>query len=527
MKKLISMVLLAAMMAALVSGCGGDGGKADETYGGKIPSGTASDKKVADGKTAAAEGDEEPYEIIIELIGAGTAQEGTAEVEAAINEITLPAINCTVKFRELAISDHATQLGLLGTDGDRLDIIFVGYTTSMQTNVANGLLLPLNEYLDVYAPEMVAKAGKLMDACKIGDEIYCVPGNYYPAVTPMLTWDIETAEKLGFKCPENPEWSYDYLEKLYEAVKASGFDGYGFCAGDGVGVNITGYNMEKFGTSMMADGIYGCLPDMTKDTEIKNIFETPEYLNEVKKRREWVEKGYMMPDSLTNGTTMVAAMMARQILAGVAQGNATYVLSNKNLLGYEQGSEICGEAVYTGSSIPEYGLGVTVTSERPDKCVQLLNLIMTNADLANIMNYGVEGVHYVKVSDRIIDYPEGVDWSNAKWGAQIVSYGDSAEIYHRAPYTEEWYDTLAPYSAEEATPSIAFGYVFDTSSVKTQVAAVSSVVGEYNPGLMCGMVEDVDARVAEFIVKLEAAGINDIIAENQRQFDQWRAAKGK
>lgn len=521
MKKLISMLLLAAMVATLFTGCGGGGGtKTGDSTSGKSPSGTAADQTSADK-------DEEPYEIVIELIGAGAAQEGTKEVEAAINEITLPAINCTVKFRELAISDHATQIGLLGTDGDRLDIIFVGYTTSMQTNVANGLLVPLNDYLEQYAPEMLAKAGSLMDACKIGDEIYCVPGNYYPAVAPMLTWDIETADKLNFKCPENPEWSYDYLDKLYEAVKDSGFDGYGVCAGDGVGVSLTGYNSEKFGAAMGADGIYGCLLDMTKDTEIKNIFATPEYLKEVKKRREWVEKGYMMPDSLTNGTTMVAAMMARQVLAGIAPANATYVLNNKNLLGYEQGSEICGEAVYTGSSIPEYGLGVTVTSERPDKCVQLLNMIMTNADLANIMNYGVEGVHYVKVSDRIIDYPEGVDWSNCKWGAQIVSYGDSAQIYHRAPYTEEWYDTLAPYSAEGATPSVAFGYVFDTSSVKTQVAAVSSVVGEYNPGLMCGMVEDVDARVAEFNKKLEDAGINEIIAENQRQFDAWRAANSK
>ena len=152
-------------------------------------------------------------------------------------------------------------------------------------------------------------------------------------------------------------------------------------------------------------------------------------------------------------------------------------------------------------------------------------MIMTNADLANLINYGIEGVHYEKVSEHIIDYPEGVDASNVGWGIQIVSFGDSSQIYQRAPFTEEWYDTLDEYSAENAELSQAFGYVFDTTPVRTQVAAVSSVVGEYNPTLMCGMVEDVEARVEEFREALKTAGIDEIIAENQRQFDEWRASK--
>ena len=168
-----------------------------------------------------------------------------------------------------------------------------------------------------------------------------------------------------------------------------------------------------------------------------------------------------------------------------------------------------------------------MTSERPDKAVQFLNMVMTNPELANLMNYGIEGVHYEKVSEHIIDYPEGVDASNVGYGIQIVSFGDSAEIYQRAPFTEEWYETLDQYSAENAQLSQAFGYVFDSSSVRTQVAAVSSVIGEYNPSLMCGMVEDVEGRVEEFRAALKTAGIDDIIAENQRQFDEWRASKAK
>ena len=517
MKKFLSCALAMSMSAAMIAGCGGN---TSDT--GKQP---ADDQGAADNTNTAANENEEPYEVVIEMLGAGVAQAGTAEVEAAINELTVPAINCTVKFREIPIADHATQLGLLGTDSDKMDIVFVGYTTSMQTLVSNGLLVDIGDLLNQYGQDMLDKAGILMEACKINGGTYCVPGNYYPGTITSLAYDKEKVEEFNIQIPENPEDSYDWLRKYYQAIKDSDFDGYAITAGDGVTLSVTGHNIEKFGSSMGAEGIYGVLLDMEKDTEIVNIFGTDEYLEEVKFRRECWEKGYMVPDSLTTGTNLIGAMMARQIIGGPYPVNSTFVYNNKNLVGYEPGCIPMAEAVFTGSSIPEYGLGVTITSERPDKAVQLLNMIMTNADLANLMNYGIEGKHYEKVSDRIIKNPEGVDFSNAEWGMQICSYGDSAQIYHKVPFTEEWYDEVADYSIEKSVPSKAFGYVFNTDSVRTQVAAVTSVVAEFNPSLMCGLVEDVESRVAEFNAALETAGINDIIAENQRQFDEWLAAK--
>ena len=69
-----------------------------------------------------------------------------------------------------------------------------------------------------------------------------------------------------------------------------------------------------------------------------------------------------------------------------------------------------------------------------------------------------------------------------------------------------------------------FGYSFDASPVSTQVSAVSTVIAEYMPSLECGVVEDVEASVEEFRAALNSAGIDKIIAENQRQLDEWLAA---
>lgn len=523
MKKLISMLLIAAMTAALMAGCGDSGSK--DPGNGDTGSSGGSGQQNAEGGQASGDSGEAPYEIVVEMIGSGVAQPDTARVEEEINKITLPAINCTVKFREITIADHATQISLLGTDGDRMDIIFVGYTTSMNDLVSNGLLVGLGDLLEQNAPEMLEKAGVLMDACRIGDDYYCVPGNYYPALQDAIAYLPDIMNQYNIEIPENPEASYEYADKFYGNIKASSFDGYATTYGDGIYANILGKRMEKFGANMMADGVYGVLMDMSKDTQIVNIFETEEYLKECLKHKEWKDNGIIVPDSLTNGETMVGALMARKVCGSVAAVNATYLQNMKKITGSEMEGLIIGDTYLSGASIPEYGLGVTVTSERPEKAVQLLNMIMTNAELANLMNYGIEGTHYEKVSEHIIKYPDGVDFTNIGYGNQIVSFGDSSQIYQREPFTEEWYETLDNFSAENADRSQAFGYVFDSSAVRTQVAAVTSVIQEYNPALTCGMNDNVEERVQEFIAALKTAGIDEIIAENQRQFDEWRAAQ--
>ena len=68
------------------------------------------------------------------------------------------------------------------------------------------------------------------------------------------------------------------------------------------------------------------------------------------------------------------------------------------------------------------------------------------------------------------------------------------------------------------------------SSIAASVASalLSSTINEYLPGLQNGMYESEEATLAaidEFNAKLEAAGINDVIAANQAQLDAHIAAK--
>ena len=56
------------------------------------------------------------------------------------------------------------------------------------------------------------------------------------------------------------------------------------------------------------------------------------------------------------------------------------------------------------------------------------------------------------------------------------------------------------------------------------MAACTTVVAEYRDALLYGLV-DVDSYLEKFNEELKAAGIDEIIAEEQKQFDAWLAVQ--
>ena len=87
-----------------------------------------------------------------------------------------------------------------------------------------------------------------------------------------------------------------------------------------------------------------------------------------------------------------------------------------------------------------------------------------------------------------------------------------------APDTyEQWLKTN-----ESCKRSPAMGFAFDAANVADEITACAAVVDKYVPSLMLNL-GDQDALYAEFLAALDAAGLQDIIAEKQAQLDAWAA----
>ena len=156
--------------------------------------------------------------------------------------------------------------------------------------------------------------------------------------------------------------------------------------------------------------------------------------------------------------------------------------------------------------------------------MQLLNLMYTDPEVMNLLAWGIEGRHYQVLDNGMADFADGVNADNSGYnlnygwmfGNQFIAYvwnGDSPTIWQD---TDEW--------NKSARRSTALGFTFDSTPVKNEVAACTNIVNEFSISITSGLV-DPETTIPEFVKKLEASGIDKIIAEKQSQLNEWLANK--
>ena len=90
----------------------------------------------------------------------------------------------------------------------------------------------------------------------------------------------------------------------------------------------------------------------------------------------------------------------------------------------------------------------------------------------------------------------------------------------------EGYDDLIKYLSSIAVLN-KFGAVsLDYSSVQAELAAVNQVVQQYGYPINIGIVDDVDAAIAEYRKQLKAAGIDRLLAVVSQQMEAYYLKNG-
>ena len=168
------------------------------------------------------------------------------------------------------------------------------------------------------------------------------------------------------------------------------------------------------------------------------------------------------------------------------------------------------------------------SSERPDKAIQFLNLLNSSAELTNLLEYGIEGEHYEVNPDGTINTEKNANYNQNNW----LMFGD----YNKMPFSEVLVGPtgLSPDAFKEGKQkwndntvlSPGYGFSFDPTSVKTEIAALDAVTEQYEKVIGNGTV-DTDSLVKKFNDALYAAGLQKVMDEKQRQLDAWLAASTK
>lgn len=498
MKKTLAMLLAVMMLAALLAGCGSSSSETAEV-------------------SSEIDKEEAPYKVSIQFVGLFEENKDVEKVEEALNAITLEKINCTVDIVPVFIGDLPTTTSLGVAGGEKLDIVAVGLTSPMDNMVSQELLLPLDDLLAARGQDALKVTEHVSRAQKINGVTYAVSGYPYAAMCGSFVYNKTMADEWGLEMFDGMT-----IEDLTAAAAVAHEHGvYMTSYGNSSQIN---YKFQLGGDYFGTSGAFGGILDPANSTTIVNVFDSQEFRNFWKQNKDWYDKGYTPSDMLTDSTS-IQELFANQKLFGTATAFTTNQLATWVNPNFEVGIVKTSEPIVSTAGAREFMLGIAANCQRPDKAMDLINLIYADPDVANLLMYGVEGLDYVAVegTQNVITRDGTPNADRNGYYAGFVHYGDPTMLKVVAPLTDSYpADTKA--FENEAKMSLTFGYDFDGSAYSAEAGAIASILEQKLPALNAGAVADVDAAVDELVAALNAAGMADIIAANQASLDAWLAA---
>lgn len=508
MKRLLASMLLMVMVLSLITACG----SANKNNSGS-----------EDNNKEAAAGDLREKDLVkLNIVMMSTNKDDKDEVIEAINKITREKLNIEVDITFIAYGNYVQQTTMMLSSGKGVDILPV-YMTPLATVANNGQIIPLTKLLDKYGQDLVKAIGPdYLESGRVGDDIY------------GITTGRDLAKAYGFQMRKDLADKYDIdyaniktLDQLEEALMTIHKNEPNIIpVVPPNGELVRNWGWDTFGDDMTNLGV---LMNFGKELEVVNLYETDFYKNFVTRMNRWYKNGLIMKDAINNTEITGTLLKAGTAFGGFANLKPGFDVQESRNYGLDIVVSEIVPAYSTTSDVQMTTWAISNGSKKPEAAMKLLNLMYTDPEIVNLMIYGIEGKHYVKVGDAsngqsIIDYPEGLDGSNTgyrpnggwMWPNQTIGH-----VWNGNP--ADYWEAQTKFN-DTAVRSSAYGFTFDSSPVRNQMTACTNVVAKYHDALMTGMLNP-EETLPIFQKELKAAGIDDIIKEKQAQLDKWAASK--
>ena len=151
----------------------------------------------------------------------------------------------------------------------------------------------------------------------------------------------------------------------------------------------------------------------------------------------------------------------------------------------------------------------------------VLDLLLTDPELNELIQCGIEGVHYELDEDGVytnLSEAYGYEGMNT-WN---LRNGDLKLPQKSDVLLQEMFDRYEEIGNKTKTPNIniSSGFSEDYTSYATERSAVRQVMDEYLAPLEAGLVDDPEEALAVFLEKVEKAGLSTC---REAYISQWEA----
>lgn len=520
LKKITSLLMCGVLMLGLI-GCGAGEGTASESDSAvqesEQESGQASEQG-SETESGTINFDEDPYTIHVCYAVMGEAQPDLPLIQEKVNEITQKEINAVIEMEAVNLSSLANVYALKASSQEKVDLMILFPGFSYLTSFANSnLLMPVEDLVDQWGPNIKDVVGDMLPAGEYKGHLYAIPQNKglrknaYGFKISRALCEKHGIDAKAIKTIEDLEAAFAIIKEAEPEVTV--------VMAESLGTGITSGLMEYQDNLGIGSGVLSVEEDGS--LKVVNSLESEKNMEISKKVREWYELGYISKDVLTVQDDGVSSLKAGKCFAtasnsiepGEGDADSWFITLNPE------------KPLVCTSDDQLIMWGIPSTCERPEKAVQFLDLCFGSKELVDLLQYGVEDVHYTVVSENVIDNSNNANWTNF-W----PMFGDN----HKASVSIgtltglDGVSTLEEYQAQQAKWEVemspAYGFNFDPTNVKTEIAACDAVNAEYGIVLGSGTV-DPEEEMPKYIQKLYDSGLQKVLDEKQRQLDEWLASK--
>lgn len=473
-----------------------------------------------------------PVELRMFVIADAPLNQAKAdEYFKVLNDYTLKTLNMTIKQVYASGNDYQNNYQLALASGEKYDLILSANWLGYSTHAGKGAFMPLDELLPVYAPYMWEQAASKWENVKVNGRIYGVPTLRGDRVETAFFYREDLRKK--YELPEIK--SMDDIATYLQAIKDNEPD---LLPSDDSQAMVYGNSFIPLTKYQIIDTMGGrnsnFVIDPANPRKVLNTIEVPEYKEYMYKMKEFFDKGFWPKDQLSRNDWGVFSVTNGKAAASfVGQfWNYAYLVpqTEEENPGWELNfvpyclmnpDSVVAESDPTGSM-----LSVGRNAENPERALMFIDLAHQDETLWRLLNWGIEGVHYV-MTDDTRDESILADPATDKFNYFSGALFDDPKFYR--PLWNQWDGQAALQEQIEAMvrPNLLNGFVLDTSLIDIEYTALNNVRIEYGYPLNVGAVEDVDAAYEDYVRRSKEAGLDLCREEVERQLNAFFDANGR
>ena len=440
-----------------------------------------------------------------------------ALVENAVSKITREKIQANVDIETIVYTGYTSEYNLLLSENPKIDLIcMLPGSDVMKSLVSMDLLQPLEELLDFYGQDIENTLGGSLKSGEYRQHQYSIPSIRQSGHMDGVILLREMIDKYNIDVSRLKSWQDldDIFAIIHEnepqlTVLAPVRRDWG----------LASYmvNTDNLGGRNSGVLLNGGLDDL----KVVNYFESEEYKQAVYKVREWYTKGYIDQDVLFQQESHRNLMSQGQVFSYF---NLITMDDNQEHHSIPKISVPLMDCVATTDTSQQVLWGIPSASANPQKAMQFLNLMYSDKEIVNLLQYGIEGVHYTIQENGTMLHE--MDATEKSGYFRKYTQSGNLDLLITSQVLGPDFSQKKQALEDETKYSKAYGFVFDTTALETELSAIQAVLDIYQLPLELGTV-DPDTELPIMLEKLREAGIDQVIAEKQRQLNHWASLQKK